>query len=93
MNSFDNSMILGCTIPILILFILGALCSDKKILPFDITKKYKTYDNLSPEDLYEFDGIVAPLFNSVYADKYKNTIGKTKSGIEVLISKNEKEVD
>lgn len=66
---------------------------DDKIIPFDITKKYKTYDDLPVKDFHEIDGIVAPLFDSVYADKYNNTVGKTKSGIEVLISKNKKEVD
>lgn len=66
---------------------------DDKIIPFDITKKYKTYDDLEAEDFCNFDDISAPLFDSVYVDKYNNTVGKTKSGIEVLISKNKKEVD
>ncbi|ALV21021.1 MULTISPECIES: hypothetical protein [Carnobacterium] len=60
--------------------------SNKKIIPFDIKKKYKTYDDLSEEDYCEIDGIVAPLFDSVYVDKYKNTIGRTRSGIEVLMT-------
>ena len=66
---------------------------DKKIINFDITKKYKTYEDLEAEDFVNFDDISAPLFDSVYVDKYNNTVGKTKSGIEVLISRNKKEVD
>lgn len=61
--------------------------SNKKIIPFDITKKYITYSDLSPEDYREVGGIVAPFFDSIYIDKYDNTIGKTKSGKEVLIPK------
>ncbi|WP_414838455.1 hypothetical protein [Carnobacterium sp. TMP28] len=60
---------------------------ENNIVPFDIKKKYKGYDDLSKEDFCEVGGIVAPLFDSIYIDKYNNTIGKTKSGIEVLISK------
>lgn len=62
--------------------------STKDVIPFDITKKYKTYDDLSAEDYREVGGIVAPFFDSIYVDKYNNTIGKTKSGKEVLIPKN-----
>jgi len=61
---------------------------NENILPFDITKKYKTYDDLSNDDYREVGGIVAPFFDSIYVDKYDNTIGKTKSGIEVLIPRN-----
>lgn len=61
--------------------------SNNKIIPFDITKKYKTYSDLSPEDYREVGGTIAPFFDSIYVDKYDNTIGKTKSGKEVLIPK------
>lgn len=61
--------------------------SDEKIVPFDITKKYKTYADLSEDDYCEVGGIIAPFFDSIYVDKYDNTIGKTKSGKEVLIPK------
>lgn len=60
---------------------------ENNVVPFDIKKKYKSYDDLLKEDFCEVDGVVAPLFDSIYIDKYNNTIGKTKSGIEVLISK------
>ena len=62
--------------------------TDNNILPFDITKKYKKYEDLEAEDLCSFDDLSAPLFDSVYVDKYNNTVGKTKSGKEVLISRN-----
>lgn len=61
--------------------------NDEKIIPFDITKKYKTYKDLTAEDYHEVGGVIAPLFDSIYVDKYDNTIGKTKSGKDVLIPK------
>lgn len=66
---------------------------EDKIIPFDITKKYKKYEDLEAGDFVNFDDVSAPMFDSVYVNKYNNTVGKTKSGIEVLISKNKKEVD
>ena len=60
---------------------------EDNVIPFDITKKYKTYDDLSAEDYLHSHGISAPLFDSIYVDKYENTIGITKSCKEVLISK------
>lgn len=59
----------------------------ENVIPFDIKKKYMTYADLSKEDYYEIDGFSAPLFDSIYVDKYKNTIGITKSGKQVLIPK------
>lgn len=61
---------------------------NKNVISFDITKKYKTYEDLSAEDYYVANGFSAPIFESVYIDKYDNTIGVTKTGKEVLITKN-----
>lgn len=60
---------------------------EENVIPFDITKKYKTYDDLSKADMYQAENFSAPIFESVYVDKYENTVGVTKSGKEVLISK------
>lgn len=60
---------------------------EENVIPFDITKKYKTFDDLSGKDLYQAENFSAPIFESVYVDKYENTVGVTKSGKEVLISK------
>lgn len=67
--------------------------SENKIISFDITRKYKTIDELQVEAFCNFNDISALFFDSVYVDKYNNTVGKTKSGIEVLISKNKKSED
>ena len=61
-----------------------------KIIPFDIKRKYKSYDELLEEDYCNVGGIVAPLFDAIYVDKYNNTIGRTKSGKEFLIPKKQK---
>lgn len=61
--------------------------NDGKVVPFDIKKKYKNYKDLTSEDYHEVGGVIAPLFDSIYVDRYDNTIGKTKSGKEVLIPK------
>lgn len=58
---------------------------EDNVVPFNIKKKYKNYNDLSNEECILNNGNLTPIFESIFVDKYENMVGITKFGKQVLI--------